>query len=402
MVNDVTSPVATARYYAYICLGAHEMLHLFPNDNNQSFSTHLINYPKIILADSLFINTDKNLSLVLCLTYMTIHLLPSGYLMTTWIDSLENKYLSLGGSQSHFLATETLVKQFILQFNKYIQQDGFKKLSAYKKYTPLTGKQYWQPTGPGFLAAIEPNWQNLRPFFLESLKYFKIQPPIKYSESKQSSFYKLTEEVFQTVNKNDSNLNFIADFWDCNPYKLYQLGHVEFGLKKISPAGHWMGITGILSLQNNLNLYNVSNIHSLVAMALSDAFIVCWKEKYSSNRLRPEQAIRNLFDPTWKPYLQSPPFPEYVSGHSVISNTAAEILTIYFGDNIEFVDNTELEFNIPLRKFSSFKSAAAEASRSRLYGGIHFRDAVEQGAKLGIDIGNYIINKTKLKKNEND
>jgi hypothetical protein len=134
---------------------------------------------------------------------------------------------------------------------------------------------------------------------------------------------------------------------------------------------------------------------SIEAIALYDAFIICWNEKYSSDRVRPETVINKFIDVKWQPLLQTPPFPEYTSGHSVISSTSAELLSYLIGENISFVDDSEVIFELPPRKFSSFKAAANEAAISRLYGGIHFRDAIENGQDQGIRIGSFIIEKLK-------
>lgn len=131
-------------------------------------------------------------------------------------------------------------------------------------------------------------------------------------------------------------------------------------------------------------------------MTLHDAFVSCWKTKYETNRFRPETVINEKLDSKWKPLLQTPPFPEYTSGHSVISTAAAEILTSYFGDDFEFLDTSEVYFGLPERKFRSFHQAAAEAAISRLYGGIHFRDAIENGVIQGRNIG-ASIRKKRLK-----
>jgi hypothetical protein len=128
---------------------------------------------------------------------------------------------------------------------------------------------------------------------------------------------------------------------------------------------------------------------------MADAFIACWDEKYRSNRVRPETVIQNLMDRSWKPLIQTPPFPEYVSGHSVVSNAAAMILTQIFGENYSYLDDTEVEFGLPKRQFSSFYDAASEASLSRLYGGIHFRDAIEQGTILGKRVSEQVLMKLK-------
>ena len=126
-----------------------------------------------------------------------------------------------------------------------------------------------------------------------------------------------------------------------------------------------------------------------------DAFISCWDEKYRSNRIRPETYINRYIDVHWAPILQTPPFPEYTSGHSMISSAVAEVLTYFFGDNFTFTDDTEVMFELPARTFQSFRQAANEAALSRLYGGIHFRDSVENGQMAGKEVGEYVVGKIK-------
>jgi hypothetical protein len=138
----------------------------------------------------------------------------------------------------------------------------------------------------------------------------------------------------------------------------------------------------------------------LVALSLVDGFISCWDEKYRSKLIRPESYINQYIDEDWVPLLQTPPFPEYTSGHSVISNASATTLTQLFGDNFSFTDSTELEFGLTSRTFPSFKAAAEEAAISRMYGGIHYRPAIEEGVVEGRAIGNFILSKLKTRKEE--
>ncbi|MDQ4139982.1 MAG: vanadium-dependent haloperoxidase, partial [Bacteroidota bacterium] len=130
----------------------------------------------------------------------------------------------------------------------------------------------------------------------------------------------------------------------------------------------------------------------------SDAFISCWNEKYRSNRIRPETFINAHIDPNWRSLLQTPPFPEYTSGHSVVSAAVAWVLTALAGENFAYTDTVEVEFGLPARKFTSFQQAAQEAAISRLYGGIHYRDAVENGLKQGQQIGQFVLQKLKPEK----
>jgi membrane-associated phospholipid phosphatase len=174
-------------------------------------------------------------------------------------------------------------------------------------------------------------------------------------------------------------------------------GHVMFATKKFSPAGHWMNIVGIGAQKAGADLHTTIAAYAKTSIALFDAFIVCWNEKYISNYVRPETIINQLVDPNWQPFIQTPPFPSYVSGHSTISHAAAEVMTEYFG-NIAFTDTSLKEFGIAEREVKSFRQAAAEASISRLYGGIHYRFDLEEGNVLGRKVGELVVNRIRMKK----
>jgi len=166
------------------------------------------------------------------------------------------------------------------------------------------------------------------------------------------------------------------------------------GMKKISPGSHWMGITEIACKQGKIDFAKTLKINTIVAIGMMDSFMTCWDEKYRSNRIRPETAIRKYIDPTWRPFLQTPPFPEYLSGHSVVSSAVSVILTHYLGDNFAYDDTVEERFGLKARHFKSFNEAATEAAISRFYGGIHFMDAINEGVVQGEKVGNWVIGKS--------
>lgn len=393
MVNDVTSPVAAARYYGYINLTATETVAVF--DKQQPHFVGIVKgLNNITIDDTLVKKSDRQLAVILALYKSATRLLPSGYLLQKNIDSLKLAAKKRKLSSEKINATVRLVDKVVEQALTYASADGFVKLSGLRRFTPQRGDEYWQPTAPGFISAIEPNWNTLRTFILDSCSQFAVEPPYKYSADTNSLFYKDLKEVYE-LGKNPSKeeTEFVM-FWDCNPFALQQVGHLEFGIKKISPGGHWMGITGIACKKQKLSLSKTAYAHTIAAIGMADAFISCWNNKYKYNRVRPETAIKKLIDRNWSPMLQTPPFPEYTSGHSVISTTAATILTHLFGDNFSFTDDTEEEFGLPPRKFNSFIKAAGEAAISRLYGGIHFRDAIENGVKEGEQIGKLIITRS--------
>ena len=164
-----------------------------------------------------------------------------------------------------------------------------------------------------------------------------------------------------------------------------------FATKKITPGAHWIGITKIACNQAGLDFSQTVSAHAKTSIAIFDAFISCWDEKYRSNLIRPETLINQYIDENWKPVLQTPPFPEYTSGHSVVSGAASRVLTEIFGGNFSFDDDTEVPYGLPIRSYESFEQAAQEAAISRMYGGIHYRAAIEVGLQQGINVGNTVI-----------
>jgi hypothetical protein len=210
-------------------------------------------------------------------------------------------------------------------------------------------------------------------------------------------FFREVMEVHQTRLTLTEAQRALTAFWDCNPYVMHVQGHAMFATKKITPGGHWMGIVSIASRRQGADLMQSAEAYARTAIALADGFISSWTEKYRSNVVRPETVINRYLDEGWEPLLQTPPFPEYASGHSVISTAAAQVLTDQFGQNFAFVDSTEMEFGLGVRSFSSFEQAAAEAAISRLYGGIHYRRSIEQGVLQGRSVGQLVVRRVKTR-----
>jgi hypothetical protein len=391
MVSDVTSPVAASRYYAYITLAGNEAMSAYTAHKQFSFAAKLKNWQPLQIESTIEKEELSSLAVLYTMYRMAMRLLPSGPVLQARADSLCNHALSNGCSSDEITKIRQRADQIIEQLLRYYLNDHFRELSSFTRYTPTQGDAYWQPTAPGYMQALEPNWNTLRPLLMRSADQFKPAECAKFDTVSTSTYYKQLREVYDIGRKLTRSQKEIASFWDCNPFALQQIGHIEFGLKKISPGGHWMGIAGIACRKANKSFRQSVLIHSMVAIALYDAFISCWDEKYRSNRVRPETAIRKWIDPCWKPFLQTPPFPEYTSGHSVASNAAATILTAVFGDKFSYTDTTEIEFGLPARRFNSFTNAAAEAAISRLYGGIHYRDAIENGTVQGRAVGEHAL-----------
>ena len=307
------------------------------------------------------------------------------------LKAVELEFLSNGGSEPVLRYSKDIAHQYVKHVQTFSKGDYYNKLSARLRYTPVKSTGSWYPTPPGYMEAVEPNWNTIRPMLLDSENQCKLDPAIAFSEDSTSAFHQLAMEVYKAVNESTQEQKEIAAFWDCNPFAISSSGHMMVGFKKISPGGHWMNIAAIACSTANVSLLQTIKIQTIVAATLMDAFISCWDEKYRSNRIRPETYIHRKIDARWNPLLQTPPFPEYTSGHSVVSAATAEVLTHLLGDNFAYTDDTELMFELPARQFRSFRHAAEEAAISRLYGGIHFRDAIDNGLKQGRGIASHII-----------
>lgn len=243
----------------------------------------------------------------------------------------------------------------------------------------------WLPTAPAFLATpLQPTWGDNRPFAIHGDQTCAAKAPMAYSEETDSPFYQQAQEVYNTVRLLTPEQRIIALYWSDDPGRT------------ATPPGHSLAIvTGVLQ-QEGASLALAAESYAKVGIALADAFIGCWKTKYQYNRLRPITYIQLMIDPLWNtptvtdPVI-TPPFPEYTSGHSAQSGAVAEVLTNLFGDHYAFTDRAYSRRGFLPRSFDSFWAMANEAAMSRLYGGIHYRDAIESGLEQGRCIGQQVL-----------
>lgn len=393
MVTDVASPPVAARIYAYATLASYLALHEQDHIKSsllvqQSYLSNKLQIPEA--------NADISREFVSIYTMYLVgeSIMPSGYILKKnqeeWVEKARKAKLI---SKKTTAENIQFAKDIASEVLKIANADGYLQLSTLTRYSPQKGEGFWYPTPPAYIAAVEPEWRTISAFFIDDLNSYAPEPMAPFDMTEGSSFHTQLMEVYTVTQKLSDEEKLIANFWDCNPFMVDVSGHMAIGIKKISPGGHWMGITGIAAEKNQLSLEETAYIHALVGMTLHDAFISCWKAKYETDRIRPETVINQKMDQKWRPLLQTPPFPEYTSGHSVISQAAAVILTGYFGDNFNFIDTSEVYFGLPERPFDSFLNASKEAAISRLYGGIHFRDAIEEGVKQGDKIGNMVWEK---------
>jgi hypothetical protein len=396
MVHDVTNPPLAARFFSYACLAGYEILS--ENDNRFKSMHGVINdYPDLRKPDSIS-GYAYQLAALLAMMKTAGKMEPSGNLFGQYERRFLDSCRGAGYSDEIIESSQKYALAISKRILAYAKADGYNKISNLPRYTPEDKEGCWYPTPPAYMAAVEPWFKTVRPFTLDSSSQFKPAPPIPFSKDKQGAFYKLMMQNYNDTLPQEHRI--IAAFWDCNPFAVQDNGHLWIGLKKISPGAHWLGITGIACELAGKSFEQSMMIYTLVAIGLMDSFICCWDEKYRSNRVRPETAIRKYIDRNWSPLLQTPPFPEYLSGHSCISSTSATILTWYFGDHFHYTDSVEVQYGLPPRHFESFQQAALEAGISRFYGGIHFMDAIGNGRLQGLQVGEHLLKKVHMSKDK--
>lgn len=393
MIHDIFSPPVASRIYAYPNIAAYEIISLKDSlyTSLAGQVTGLTSIPKP--------ETTKTINYEVAAMVAHMELSKKLIFSEDRMEVLQDSLYHVWGSSNEVLFNNSKEYGLLVSdhISEWMSKDNYKQTRTMPQFSVDTDEPgRWQPTPPAYMQGIEPHWNKIRPFVIDSASQFKPIPPPAFSMEKNSLFYKELFEVYSIRNdittKGDSSEEIkIAQFWDCNPYVSVTRGHLMFATKKITPGGHWMGITKI-ACKNTKSDFNKSlYAYTKASIAMVDAFISCWDEKYRSNLIRPETLINEHIDPNWKPILQTPPFPEYTSGHSVVSGAASIALTDIFGENFSFDDDTEIPYGLPIRSFTSFKQAADEAAISRMYGGIHYRAAVEVGVQQGRNLGAFVV-----------
>ena len=253
--------------------------------------------------------------------------------------------------------------------------------------TPVRGA--WEPTPPGFNPdPLQPCWGQLRPMVLSSGEECHLpgHPPV--STDGRSQFSAAALEIYRAGVHLTDEQKTIATYW------------ADAAGQTGTPPGHWIAIVGQLSRTHRLSLMASAEAFARVGIALHDAFIKCWYGKYVYNLQRPLTYINAHIDPAWTPYITTPGFPSYPSGHATQSGAAAAVLTDLFGVRA-FTDTTHGDHGLVPpqgpRTFPSFEAAAAEAAISRLYGGIHYAFDNDDGLSLGRCIGDKIRERVQFK-----
>jgi len=293
-------------------------------------------------------------------------------------ETLDKEYQSSLESLAHNVGTEAgreLGEKIASLYLKSRETDNLETTST-DNYPEIEGR--WIPTPPDYLKPLQPGWGSLQPFAIKSGSAFRQSGPPALS----SSCYPASLDEGRRLGANDSaarteEQSLIARFW-------------ADGAGTATPPGHWNQIALLLSERAGLSVIENARLFALLNVALADSCIAAWDMKFHFVFWRPVTAIRKAGAADWEPFLKTPPFPDYVSGHSTFSGAAATLLGLFFGGDEQNVDVQSEAIPGSVRHFSSLQKAAEEAGFSRILGGIHFSFANEDGLKAGRQIGRYV------------
>lgn len=391
------SPIVACRNYLYASVAAYEVIAAGYPENYRSLAGQvngLTTLPEPAAGEN--INYEFAALLAYCNLGSSVTF-PEGS-MTEYVDSLKNLAKEHGMPADVFensISFSDTISDAIL---KWSIKDNYAQTRSAEKYTVTDEPGRWVPTPPAYTPAMEPHWNEIRPLVMDSADQFVPPAPYEFNVTDTGSKYYQQVMLSKKAGENlTPEQKHIAEFWDDNPFKLNVSGHVMYGSKKFSPGGHWMSIAGIAAQKAQSDFNTTVYAYTKLSIALFDAFIQCWDEKFRHNTARPETVINKYFDAGWRPYLQTPPFPEYTCGHSTCSSAAASALTSVFGENFAYTDTSELEFGIPSRSFTSFRDASDENSLARFYGGIHFQYSCRVSNEYGKKVGDLVVERLEMK-----
>ncbi|MEH6534789.1 MAG: vanadium-dependent haloperoxidase [Psychroserpens sp.] len=391
VMEDAFTPPVASRIYAYAHLAHYITLQSVYIDSLPEITSKINGLDNFTAPVNT--NVDAKLSALLAFSTIGKKLIYSEQFFNDLSEHLKDSALKKGFSEELVKSSEDYALNITKQLSDWIDKDMYIETRTYPRFTSTKKPENWRETPPDYTTGLEPYWDNIRTLIIDSANVYKPKPLPVYDINKNSDFYKMVYEVYdESLNTTDEKGK-IAWFWDCNPIMTVHKGHMITTIHKFTPPGHWLNIVSQITEKENSDYYTATKAYGFTATAMFDAIIGAWHVKYKTDLVRPVTYIQEYIDPDWNPILQTPPFPEYTSGHSATSASAAEVLTNIFGENYAFTDHTQLRFGLEERSFLSFKKAAHQVNLSRFYGGIHYVQGVEEGGKQGAHIANIILKK---------
>jgi hypothetical protein len=388
VMTDLFTPIVSSRVYVYPTIAFYECIR--HSDPAMATLAGKLNGLNKVPAPPVDKKTDPFIAACISFSHVAQTLVGSEYKFSDWRKAFADSLFAHGDSllaQNSILFGRSVADTIIA----WTKRDNYLKSRAMTRYVISGAPGAWQPTPLDYAQALEPYWNTIRPMTLRSASQFAPKEKLLFSKSKDSKFYKTVMETYKIAKNLDTVQKEIALYWDDNPNVSVNIGHLNYFIHKVSPGGHWILIGQQACKQKNIPVTKAAEVYALTSIAIFDAFISCWDEKYRGNLIRPITIINRWIDKNWTPYIQTPPFPEFTSGHSVVSDAAAVVLTGLLGDNFEFTDEIEMQFGNKARRFKSFLEAAYESTYSRVYGGIHYPETARISIVQGKQVGNHVL-----------
>jgi PAP2 superfamily len=370
-----TGPVVS-RTFGYMGLAVYESVVPGMPDNKsiQSQLNGLIALPKTIANKKYYYQVSANAALANMIRHMFGN---ASTAQNFTIDSLENAFNTTFKSTmsgADFDSSAHFGQNISDAIYNWSTTDG-----GDKAYLNPSSATYTPPAGPGLFVpqtgqtAQHPYWGANRTFIAGNATSTQPVAPPAYSTDITSPFYKEELEVYNESINQTAEHHTIALYWAAIP-----------------PPTVSISILSSVLTDKKSNLAAAAIAYCKLGIAISDAFVSCYKTKYQYNQLRPITYIRANFGATWSPLIPTPPFPDFTSAHSVQTGAAARVLADIFGDNTTFTDYSINDLGYTPRTFTKFSDYANEVGLSRIYGGIHIRSSdfigLDQGNKVGINV----------------
>jgi hypothetical protein len=259
--------------------------------------------------------------------------------------------------------------------------DGF--ASVFAPFTGGVAVGQWRPTPPANAPGIGLNFRSQTPWVLTTPSQYRPAGPPALTSAKYATDFnetKLMGKSTSAIRTADQTL--YSGFW--------AVSTTSYSFNQVAVA---------LAAERHLTLSESSRLLALVNIAMADALIGCFDAKYEYVFWRPVTAIPlaatdgnpGTEAEAWTPLLVTPPHPEYPSGHSCMSGAAGRVLANFFGDATSFNIDSDVMLGV-VRSFTSFTQALEEIKNARIYGGIHFRTACDDGQTLGINVADFTMN----------
>lgn len=393
IMEDLMSPPVASRVHLYSNIAAYEVL-IQHNPSFKSISGQITHFPVVTESN---IKVNDTVAAATALLFSAKKYIFSEHIIDDFFENEKSKWYTRLKDTTLVDSSINYGKRVAERVFLWSKKDNYDHTRTLHRYELNDSLGAWRPTPPEYNNALEPNWFMLRSLVFPKDSFLDFIPNFEYSESKKSVFYKNAKEVYDKTNHLTNDERDIALYWDDNPVTTVSKGHVSYVIKKPSPGAHWLKIMSQRASESKYNLYETAELLTMASIGMYEAFIQCWHTKYITNSIRPINYINRIIDPKWTCLIETPPFPEYTSGHSVLSGCISTVGANYLGDKTAFVDSSQIFIGLKPRRFKSLYLAAEEASISRFYGGIHYKPSLWNGLIQGRNLAKLILTKIKTR-----